>query len=124
VLADESVPSLDPVYELDAMAILRAKAARGASVVVSLHDLGLAARFGDRVAVLVGGGRRAGDGRAAARRDRRRLRRRLWHRHDPQHRPTGCLEAPNPMVRNKALRLLLWVDEPRRPRHCSAGYTP
>jgi iron complex transport system ATP-binding protein len=55
VLADEPVASLDPAYALDAMAILRAEAARGALVVVSLHDLGLAARFSDRVVVLTGG---------------------------------------------------------------------
>jgi len=55
VLADEPVASLDPAYALDAMAILRAEARRGACVVVSLHDLGLAARFADRVAVLASG---------------------------------------------------------------------
>ena len=47
--------SLDPAYALDAMAVLRAEAVRGAAVVVSLHDLGLAARFADRVVVLAGG---------------------------------------------------------------------
>lgn len=55
LLADEPVASLDPAYALDAMAILRAEAARGACVVVSLHDLGLAARFSDRVVVLARG---------------------------------------------------------------------
>jgi iron complex transport system ATP-binding protein len=55
VLADEPVASLDPAYALAAMAILRAEAARGACVVVSLHDLGLAARFADRVVVLAAG---------------------------------------------------------------------
>jgi len=64
VLADEPVASLDPAYALDAMAILRAEGARGACVVVSLHDLGLAARFADRVIVLAGG-RVASDGPAA-----------------------------------------------------------
>jgi len=64
VLADEPVASLDPAYALDAMAILRAEAARGACVVVSLHDLGLAARFADRVVVLAGG-RVASDGPVA-----------------------------------------------------------
>ncbi|MBI2741996.1 MAG: ABC transporter ATP-binding protein [Rhodospirillales bacterium] len=52
LLADEPVASLDPAYALDAMAVLRAEAARGGCVVVSLHDLGLAARFADRVIVL------------------------------------------------------------------------
>ena len=55
LLADEPVASLDPAYALDAMAVLRAEAARGACVVVSLHDLGLAARFADRVVVLANG---------------------------------------------------------------------
>lgn len=43
------------------MAVLRAEAARGGCVVVSLHDLGLAARFADRVIVLANG-RVAADG--------------------------------------------------------------
>jgi iron complex transport system ATP-binding protein len=64
VLADEPVSSLDPAYALAAMAILRTEAARGACVVVSLHDLGLAARFADRVVVLAGG-KVAADGPAA-----------------------------------------------------------
>lgn len=59
LLADEPVASLDPAYALDTMSVLRAEAARGACVVVSLHDLGLAARFADRVVVLA-------DGRVAA----------------------------------------------------------
>ena len=55
VLADEPVASLDPAYALDAMAVLRNEARRGACVVLSLHDLGLAARFADRVVVLAQG---------------------------------------------------------------------
>ena len=51
-LADEPVASLDPAYALEAMTILRAEAARGACVIVVLHDLGLAARFADRIVVL------------------------------------------------------------------------
>lgn len=51
-LADEPVASLDPAYALETMTILRAEAARGACVVVVLHDLGLAARFADRIVVL------------------------------------------------------------------------
>ena len=65
LLADEPVASLDPAYALDTMAVLRAEAARGGSVVVSLHDLGLAARFADRVVVLADG-RVLADGPAAA----------------------------------------------------------
>lgn len=55
LLADEPVASLDPSYALDAMEILRGEARRGAGVVVSLHDLGLAARYADRIVVLVAG---------------------------------------------------------------------
>jgi iron complex transport system ATP-binding protein len=55
LLADEPVASLDPAYALDTMSVLRAEAQRGTCVVVSLHDLGLAARFADRVIVLAGG---------------------------------------------------------------------
>ena len=90
MLADEPVASLDPAYALDAMTLLRAEAARGVCVVVSLHDLGLAARFADRVIVLA---RRpdAADGPAArgaaAGRDRPRLWRRFSHRH---HRGRGA----------------------------------
>lgn len=51
-LADEPVASLDPAYALESMTILRAEAARGACVIVVLHDLGLAARFADRIVVL------------------------------------------------------------------------
>ncbi len=56
LLADEPVASLDPAYALETMAILRAEAARGACVIVVLHDLGLAARFADRVIVLANHG--------------------------------------------------------------------
>jgi iron complex transport system ATP-binding protein len=54
LLADEPVASLDPAYALETMTILRAEAARGACVIVVLHDLGLAARFADRIVVLAG----------------------------------------------------------------------
>ena len=52
LLADEPVASLDPAYALETMKILRDEAARGACVIVVLHDLGLAARFADRIVVL------------------------------------------------------------------------
>ena len=51
-LADEPVASLDPAYALQTMRILRDEAARGTCVIVVLHDLGLAARFADRIVVL------------------------------------------------------------------------
>ncbi|WP_091742444.1 ABC transporter ATP-binding protein [Phenylobacterium immobile] len=52
LLADEPVASLDPDAQLLVMDILREEAARGAAVVVTLHDLSLAARYCDRLAVL------------------------------------------------------------------------
>ncbi|MBJ7535975.1 ABC transporter ATP-binding protein [Rhodomicrobium vannielii ATCC 17100] len=55
VLADEPIASLDPRYQLDVMALLRDTALGGALVLVVTHDLGLAARFADRVLVLKDG---------------------------------------------------------------------
>ena len=55
ILADEPVANLDPAYALEAMAVLKAEAARGICVVVCLHDLGLTARFADHVVLLAAG---------------------------------------------------------------------
>jgi iron complex transport system ATP-binding protein len=55
LLADEPVAALDPLHQLSAMELLRAVAAKGAGVVVVLHDLTLAVRFCDRVIALAGG---------------------------------------------------------------------
>jgi len=52
MLADEPVAGLDPVAQLMVMERLRARADAGQAVLVSLHDLPLAARFADRVAVI------------------------------------------------------------------------
>lgn len=52
LLADEPVASLDPAAQLLVLDILREEAARGAAVVVSLHDLTLATRYCDRLVVL------------------------------------------------------------------------
>lgn len=52
LLADEPVAGLDPAHQLDVMATLRRRAAAGAGVVVVMHDLTLAARFCDRLALL------------------------------------------------------------------------
>lgn len=52
LLADEPIAGLDPVAQLMVMERLRARADGGQAVLVSLHDLPLAARFADRVAVL------------------------------------------------------------------------
>jgi len=52
MLLDEPCAALDPRGQLATMALFRRLAAGGACVCVVLHDLSLAARFCDRVAVL------------------------------------------------------------------------
>lgn len=52
LVADEPVAGLDPDAQLLTLDLLRGEAAAGAAVVVTLHDLGLAARLCDRVLVL------------------------------------------------------------------------
>ena len=55
LVADEPAAGLDPDAQLLTLELLRAEAARGAAVVVTLHDLTLAARFCDRLVVLAKG---------------------------------------------------------------------
>ena len=55
LVADEPAAGLDPDAQLLTLELLRAEAARGAAVVVTLHDLTLAARFCDRLVVLSSG---------------------------------------------------------------------
>lgn len=52
LLADEPAAGLDPDARLLVMERLRARASGERAVLVSLHDLGLAARFADRVMVM------------------------------------------------------------------------
>jgi len=52
LLADEPTAGLDPEAQLMVLERLKARAAAGQAVLVSLHDLALAARFSDRVVVL------------------------------------------------------------------------
>jgi iron complex transport system ATP-binding protein len=52
LLADEPVAALDPRWQLLTLERLRERAHAGASVVVIMHDLSLAARFGDVVVLL------------------------------------------------------------------------
>ncbi|MDI4656437.1 ABC transporter ATP-binding protein [Xanthobacter autotrophicus] len=56
LLADEPVAALDPYHQLQVMELLRATARAGTAVVAVLHDLTLAARFCDRLALMKGGG--------------------------------------------------------------------
>jgi len=52
VLLDEPCANLDPQYQLAVLARLREEADRGATVILSIHDLDLAAQHGDRVIVV------------------------------------------------------------------------
>jgi iron complex transport system ATP-binding protein len=65
LLADEPVAGLDPEHQLRVMTLLRERAAEGVAVIVTLHDLTLAARFCDRL-VALDSGRIAAEGSPAA----------------------------------------------------------
>jgi iron complex transport system ATP-binding protein len=55
LVADEPIAGLDPDAQLLALELFREEAERGAGVLVTLHDLSLAARACDRVVVLAHG---------------------------------------------------------------------
>ncbi|MDJ1158800.1 ABC transporter ATP-binding protein [Chelatococcus sp. SYSU_G07232] len=55
LLCDEPVATLDPQHQLAVMDVLKAEARQGRAVAVVMHDLALAARFADRIAILKGG---------------------------------------------------------------------
>ena len=55
ILADELTAGLDPDAQLLALDLMRGEAKAGAAVVLTLHDLGLAARACDRLVVLSAG---------------------------------------------------------------------
>ncbi|ATQ42723.1 ABC transporter ATP-binding protein [Caulobacter mirabilis] len=55
LIADEPAAGLDPDAQFLTLDLLRQEAARGAAVVVTLHDLTLAARGCDRLLILKGG---------------------------------------------------------------------
>lgn len=65
LLADEPLANLDPRHQFESLALLRSVAARGAGVVVVLHDLAHALRVADRV-VLIEHGRITADDTPAA----------------------------------------------------------
>jgi len=56
-LLDEPIQQLDPLHQLGVLRRFRALADAGRSVVMSLHDAGLAARFADEALLLYGDGR-------------------------------------------------------------------
>lgn len=62
LLADEPTAALDPAHQIALMRVLAEFAAEGGTVVACLHDLGLAARWCDRI-VLLEKGRVVADGR-------------------------------------------------------------
>jgi iron complex transport system ATP-binding protein len=55
LLADEPMTALDPGYQLDIAALFRRLAGEGKGVIVTMHDLHMAARVADRVIVLAAG---------------------------------------------------------------------
>ncbi|MBS0274182.1 MAG: ABC transporter ATP-binding protein [Proteobacteria bacterium] len=55
LLVDEPAAHLDPAHQLQLMELLRAEAARGVAVVITLHDLSLASRFCDEIVMLRNG---------------------------------------------------------------------
>lgn len=52
ILADEPFTGLDPAHQFEAVELLRQFAAQGCGVVLTVHDLSLAARIADRIVVL------------------------------------------------------------------------
>ena len=63
LIADEPIAGLDPAQQLACLRLFRDLAAEGRTVLASIHDLGLAARFCTRL-VLLSGGRVLADGPA------------------------------------------------------------
>ncbi|WP_372707426.1 ABC transporter ATP-binding protein [Brevundimonas sp.] len=55
LMLDEPIAGLDPDAQLLVLHALAKRAGEGQAILVSLHDLGLAARFADRVVALDGG---------------------------------------------------------------------
>lgn len=56
-LLDEPVQQLDPLHQLEALRLFRARADAGDCVVMSLHDPGIAAFYADECLLLYGDGR-------------------------------------------------------------------
>jgi iron complex transport system ATP-binding protein len=52
LMVDEPAAHLDPAHQLQLMTLLRAEAARGTAVIVTLHDLALASRYCDDLVLL------------------------------------------------------------------------
>lgn len=52
IFADEPIAALDPAHQLQTMSLFAQRARAGQAVFVSIHDLGMAARFCDRLVLL------------------------------------------------------------------------
>ncbi len=61
LMADEPIAGLDPAHQISTMQAFAAQTAEGKSALVSLHDLGLAARHCTRL-IMLGDGRLVADG--------------------------------------------------------------
>ncbi|KQW83843.1 ABC transporter ATP-binding protein [Brevundimonas sp. Root1279] len=97
LLVDEPIAGLDPEAQLMVLERLKARAGRGQAVLVSLHDLALAARYADR-AVVLHEGRVAADG--------------------------PPVEALSPDVLRRVFGLTArWVDGPQGPLLASSRYS-
>ena len=55
LIADEPIAGLDPAQQLACLRLFRDLASEGRTVLASIHDLGLAARFCSRLVLLAGG---------------------------------------------------------------------
>jgi iron complex transport system ATP-binding protein len=56
MLLDEPINHLDPHHQIEVLRLMRARAASGRTVIMSLHDAGLATRFADYALLLFGNG--------------------------------------------------------------------
>lgn len=72
LIADEPLAALDPGHQFEVMELLRREADDGRLVLAILHDLGMAARYCDRL-VLLNGGELVADGRPLDVLDEKRL---------------------------------------------------
>ncbi|EQB03491.1 hypothetical protein L286_12820, partial [Sphingobium sp. HDIP04] len=52
LIVDEPLAALDPGHQIDVMDLLKAEARAGSLVVAVLHDLGMAARYCDRLVLM------------------------------------------------------------------------
>jgi iron complex transport system ATP-binding protein len=56
LLLDEPINHLDPHHQIEVLRLFQGRARAGGTVMMSLHDAGLAARFADQVLLLFGNG--------------------------------------------------------------------